>query len=96
MIEPAAYGAALSFGPHTENFRDVVEMLLDRQAAIVVADVEQLTAFVERCLKDPPFVRDLGQRAQALVVEQLGAASRTCELLHDLMIQAQNPSKNAE
>ena len=24
MIEPAAYGAAVSFGPRTHNFRDVV------------------------------------------------------------------------
>ena len=89
MIEPAAYGAAVSFGPNTDNFRDVVEMMLDRQAAVVVGDTEQLTAFVQRCLMDPTFVRDLGQRAQSLVIEQLGAASRTCDLLNGLMVDNQ-------
>ena len=28
MIEPAAYGAAVSFGPNTRNFRDIVAALL--------------------------------------------------------------------
>ena len=28
MIEPAAYGVAVSFGPNTQNFRDVVAALL--------------------------------------------------------------------
>ena len=38
MIEPAAYGAAVLFGPNTDNFRDVVEALLSRRAARVVTD----------------------------------------------------------
>jgi len=85
MIEPAAYGAAVSFGPNTSNFRDVVGLMLARQAAVVVADGEQLTAFVHRCLTDPRFAAELGQRARQLVLEQLGAADRTCQLLQSLM-----------
>jgi 3-deoxy-D-manno-octulosonic-acid transferase len=50
MIEPAAYGAAVSFGPFTRNFRDVVSVLLAAEAAIVVRDGQQLTAFVRRRL----------------------------------------------
>ena len=38
MIEPAAYGAAVSFGPNTRNFRDIVAAMLAREAAVVVAD----------------------------------------------------------
>ena len=34
MIEPAAYGAAVVFGPHTWNFKDVVRRLIDADAAI--------------------------------------------------------------
>jgi 3-deoxy-D-manno-octulosonic-acid transferase len=85
MIEPAAYGAAVSFGPNTSNFRDVVALLLARDAAVVVADREQLAAFVRLCLADPPFADELGQRARQLVLEQLGAADRTCQLLQSLM-----------
>ena len=31
MIEPAAYGAAVSFGPNTWNFRDVVGLLVQHR-----------------------------------------------------------------
>jgi 3-deoxy-D-manno-octulosonic-acid transferase len=85
MIEPAAYGAAVSFGPNTANFRDIVAMMLDRDAAVVVQDGKQLTSFVRRCLDEPEFAGRLGQRAQQLVLEQAGAADRTSEMIAALM-----------
>ena len=84
MIEPAAYGAAVSFGPNTSNFRDVVALLLDRQAAVVVQDAPELTEFVRRCIEEPAFAEELGRRAQQLVIEQLGAAKRTSQLIGSL------------
>ncbi|MDZ7617676.1 MAG: glycosyltransferase N-terminal domain-containing protein, partial [Patescibacteria group bacterium] len=44
MIEPAAYGAAVSFGPNTRNFRDIVASLLACDSAVVVANRDELTA----------------------------------------------------
>lgn len=85
MIEPAAYGAAVSFGPNTSNFRDVVALLRERDAAVVVAGREELAGFGRRCLADPPFAADLGQRARRLVLEQAGAADKTCQVLQSLM-----------
>ncbi len=91
MIEPAAYGAAVCFGPNTHNFADIVEMLLARQAAVVVHNGQELTAFVRRCLEDPAWAAQLGQRAQALVWEQQGATERTYWLLKTLL---SSPSAN--
>jgi 3-deoxy-D-manno-octulosonic-acid transferase len=88
MIEPAGYGAALSFGPNTWNFRDVVAQFLERQAAVVVYDQQELAAFVRRCLTDPKFADELGRRAQELVLEQQGAADRTIKLLEQLICPA--------
>lgn len=85
MIEPAAYGAAVCFGPNTRNFRDIVELMLARRAAVVVADAAQLTAFVCRCLSDAPFAIELGERARRLVAGQLGATARTLRLLEPLL-----------
>ncbi len=81
MIEPAAYGAAVSFGPNTWNFRDVVTMFLSRDAAVVVQNETEMETFVRRCLADAPFASHLGQNARALVLEQLGATDRTVQLL---------------
>ncbi len=81
MIEPAAYGAAVSFGPNTRNFRDIVSSLLACDAAAVVANHDELTAFVRRCLEDRDWAEQLGRRAQEHVRRQLGATERTVELL---------------
>ncbi len=81
MIEPAAYGAAVCFGPNTRNFRDVVSALLEREAAVVVADESELQAFLERCLSEPEFARGLGERARRFVAEQQGATAVTVDWL---------------
>jgi 3-deoxy-D-manno-octulosonic-acid transferase len=88
MIEPSAYGAAVSFGPNTWNFRDVVAHLLSREGAIVVRDGRELTRFVREMLENPERRIELGQRAQQLVLEQQGAADRTIELLDGLLDHA--------
>ena len=83
MLEPAAYGAAVCFGPHTRNFRDEVRRLLDADAAVVVADGPALTAFVGRCLTEPAWAAALGARAAELVAVHRGATATTARLIVD-------------
>jgi len=85
MIEPAAYGAAVSFGPNTRNFSDIVSAMLARDAAVVVADGAELERFVRRCLEEPDWAAALGHRAKSLVIEQLGATERTFRLLEAIV-----------
>jgi 3-deoxy-D-manno-octulosonic-acid transferase len=85
MIEPAAYGAAVSFGPNTWNFRDIVAAILAHDAAVVVGDGAEFTRFVRRCLEEPPFAAALGQRAQQFVQSQIGATKRTLGLVAALI-----------
>ena len=91
MIEPAAYGAAVSFGPNTGNFRDIVATMLRAEAAVVVHDRVGLSAFIRRCLEEPGYAASLGGRARALVAGQLGATDRTLRLLENL-IETQSAS----
>ena len=81
MIEPAAFGAAVCFGPRTRNFRDVVALLLADDAAVVVQDQADLTRFVTENLKDPAQCRARGERAQRVIAGQLGAVAQTVELV---------------
>ena len=85
MIEPAAYGAAVCFGPKTSNFRDVVGQLLDADAATVVQDIHQLTQFVGRCLEDTEYGGQLGRRSREVVRRNLGATRRTFELIQAIL-----------
>lgn len=81
MIEPAAYGAAVLFGPNTGNFRQVVELLLGVNAALIVRTSEELTATVRRLLKNPEETRRLGDQAKAILLPQQGATGRTIKIL---------------
>ena len=77
MLEPAAYGAAVSFGPHTRNFRDEVRRLLSADAAVVVADGRELTGFVRQCIENEAFAAALGRKAADLVASQRGSTAAT-------------------
>ena len=85
MIEPAAYGAAVLFGPNTQNFRDVVENLLFGDAARVVVDGDDLTAAVRDFLERPEAARRQGRIAQQLVLSQQGATEKTVKLIIQLL-----------
>ena len=84
MLEPAAYGVATCFGPNTWNFRDIVGQLLAARGGEVVRSPEEFDAFVRKALGSPEFARQLGQRAQRLVLSQQGATRRTVGLLCSL------------
>ena len=81
MIEPAGYGAAVLFGPNTRNFKDVVELLLEANAATVVADENQLTSTVAKYLSQPQAAAEMGNSAAAVAQSQQGATARTVDCL---------------
>lgn len=95
IVEPAAYGVATCFGPNTWNFRDIVTSLLAADGAKVVGDEAGLQTFVERCLIEPTFADELGQRAAAFVGTQLGATARTVDLLEELLPEQSNRNVRA-
>jgi 3-deoxy-D-manno-octulosonic-acid transferase len=85
MLEPAAYGAAVCFGPNTRNFRQIVELLVQDQAVQVVQDAQELEQFIERLLRHPEQAVALGAKAQQLVLTQQGATDRSVELILDAL-----------
>lgn len=96
MIEPAAYGAAVCFGPHTWNFSDVVQMLLAHDAARVVADAGDLARTLEQWLADPSARMAIGHRAARCVRAQAGATRRTVDGLLRLLQRNQSPPHHAD
>ena len=77
MLEPAACGAAVTFGPNTRNFADVVSRLLAADAAVVVRDAGELAAAADRFLSDETARRAVGARARAVVRAGRGATAAT-------------------
>jgi 3-deoxy-D-manno-octulosonic-acid transferase len=85
MLEPAAYGAAVGFGPNTHNFRDIVDRLLAEQAAVQLRDEDELEQFVRHILADREAAAGMGLRARSLIGRQRGATARTIEALLPLL-----------
>jgi 3-deoxy-D-manno-octulosonic-acid transferase len=77
LIEPAAWGKPVLFGPHMANFAEIAAAFLESQAAIQVADRADLASHVERLLDDPALRTAYGERARRLVEANRGAAERT-------------------
>lgn len=84
MIEPAALGRAVVFGPHTENFRVDVEMLLSAQAAVRISRPEELAETLERLLGDEVERAGLASRARDVIRSNQGATERTAGILAPL------------
>jgi 3-deoxy-D-manno-octulosonic-acid transferase len=85
MIEPAAFGAAIVFGPHVWNFRDTAERLVEAGATYQVADAAGLDAAVVRLLANAGERQRLGAAARDFVLRQQGATERTLDLLELLL-----------
>ncbi|MEY2714592.1 MAG: hypothetical protein RIT24_935, partial [Planctomycetota bacterium] len=85
MLEPAAQGRAVVFGPHTSNFRTDVELLLREEAAIRVADRDALGVELARLCADEGLRNALGNKARAVIAQNQGATARTLARLDDLL-----------
>jgi 3-deoxy-D-manno-octulosonic-acid transferase len=93
MIEPCAYGACVSFGPNTRNFRDIVRDLLQWDLATQVADASELESWLLNGLKEPLPAIEQGKRAAAWVGTHLGATKRTSDLLAPFIEFVEKPGK---
>lgn len=85
MIEPAAYGAAVVFGPHVWNFADTAARLIDAHAACQIADAGQLETVVRFLLEDEKERHLLGAAAREFVRRQQGATEQTVAMLGKLL-----------
>ncbi len=85
MLEPAAQGRAVLFGPHTDNFKTDVALLLDQRAAIQVPDAADLGRSIRALLEDEEARRRLGQQARAVIAANQGATGRTLDLMRPIL-----------
>jgi 3-deoxy-D-manno-octulosonic-acid transferase len=94
MMEPAAYGASVLFGPHTANFRETVAQLLARNAARKVANAGELVQSLQEELDHPDAAAARGAAGRSFVLAQHGASGRTLQAL-DRLVESSVARKTA-
>ncbi len=78
VLEPAGQGKPVLFGPHMENFKDSVQVLVGR-GGIQVTSPEQLVRVAAELLGRPDKIAELGELALQAVGAVRGASARNVE-----------------
>ena len=95
MLEPAAYGAAVVFGPNTWNFRDIVTRLLQAGGAQQLHHPEEILPAISALLADSVQRAQMGMAAREFVVSQQGAIRRTVGRLTEAIQFSETGSQRA-
>ena len=85
MLEPAAYGINVGFGPNTSNFKDIVELLLQAQAAERIPALNDMFEWLQQQLRSPQAGKKRGANARRLILEQQGATAATVRLIREYL-----------
>ena len=84
VLEPAAWGLPVVFGPRWQESRDAA-LLRDAGAAVSVNGADEMRTTWETWLRDPAGCAAMGRRAREVVESGLGAARRSAEMLAQLI-----------
>lgn len=94
ILEPAAHGKPVLFGPNMENFHDSVQALVGR-GGIQVADPDALLRVAGDLLARPEKIDELGERARAVVRSIRGASARNVDEMAKVLDAAARASRGA-
>ncbi|MBI4619513.1 MAG: 3-deoxy-D-manno-octulosonic acid transferase [Desulfobacterales bacterium] len=85
VLEAAAWGKVVFYGPSMEDFLDARELLERVGAGIEVKDADDLAKTGIKLLKDPETLRSLGEAGREAVMANRGSAGRNAELIKELL-----------
>lgn len=88
MLEPAALGIPVLFGPHVHDVAEISERIIEAGAGRQVRDQEALGAAVVEYMRDANLRHVAGQRGREFVKQNRGALKLVMELVDELMAGA--------
>jgi 3-deoxy-D-manno-octulosonic-acid transferase len=87
LLEPAALGVPVLAGPHNFNGADIAKILVERGAALIVNDAQELAARVSVLLSSPTDRARIGALGRECVEDNRGALDKLLGLIDPLMRQ---------
>jgi 3-deoxy-D-manno-octulosonic-acid transferase len=91
ILEPAAFGKPIVFGPYMQNFAEIAQTFLENGAAIQVHAGRELESVLLDLLGDPVRRASLGAAARALVEANRGARTKSLAAIAQVL-PPDNPS----
>ncbi len=84
-LEPARWGVPLVYGPHMENFREMVALFREKHAGVEIANGADLRDAVGNLLDSPDRRAAMGEAARVLADSQRGALDANLSLLQEAL-----------
>ncbi len=91
LLEPAAHGLPVLFGPHTESCEEIAAALVEAGAGTRGADAEALAMRCKALATDAVERQAMGAAGRALIAAHRGATQRTAAALRALVDAATRP-----
>jgi len=80
-LEPAAFAKPILFGPYMDDFTEIASDLLEKDAAIVCHDEDDIFEVMKKLLVNHSIQKQMGKDAQALVIQHRGVTKRHIEII---------------
>ncbi|MBU0502810.1 MAG: 3-deoxy-D-manno-octulosonic acid transferase [Candidatus Omnitrophota bacterium] len=84
ILEPAIFAKPIIFGAHMFNFRNIADLFLKNQAAVLVHNKFELQEKIKYLLVNYQEAVALGERAKTLIGKNRGATQKTIEYIGKL------------
>jgi 3-deoxy-D-manno-octulosonic-acid transferase len=88
LLQPVAQGKPVLFGPHTQNVRDIADLLMHAGVGFRVADSSELTERLRDALTHGEEWGKLKERALQVVENNKGASKRYVDLLMSVLSES--------
>jgi len=85
ILEPAAWGKVVLFGPYMDDFRDARDFLVSAGAGMQVSTGSDLVKRVTEVLSQPAKAELLGKKGREEILRHVGSAGKNAEMLTRLL-----------
>ena len=85
LLEPAACGKPVLFGPYMDNFKEIAEAVEARGCGIQVQDADELGRSLKQLLDDPARREAIGQKARQWVQAEQGVVQKNMAWIEKLI-----------
>lgn len=81
ILEPAAWGKVVFYGPYMEDFPDAMKLLEKTGAGIMVESGRELFAHILELMRDPDAITKRGEEGHKMILANMGAAKRYAQMI---------------
>jgi 3-deoxy-D-manno-octulosonic-acid transferase len=85
ILEPAAWGKVVLFGPSMEDFREARDSLLRCRAGVEVRSANDIKEAVARILENEPDAREKGKLGEQAIMAHAGSSGKTAVIISALV-----------